>query len=53
MLFRSRIMEMGTHQELLGQDGLYSRLYRIQYSLGNEFDAIAGQKRDAAVDAVA
>ena len=36
VLQRGAIVEIGTHQELLVRDGLYARLYRIQFSLDNE-----------------
>jgi ATP-binding cassette subfamily B protein len=31
LLHKGRIREMGTHQELLAQKGLYYKLYQLQY----------------------
>jgi ATP-binding cassette, subfamily B, multidrug efflux pump len=31
VLHNGKIYEQGTHQELLGQNGLYAKLYRLQY----------------------
>ncbi len=36
VLQRGSIVECGSHQELLERDGLYARLYRIQFSLDGE-----------------
>jgi len=36
VLDRGEVMETGTHQELLERGGLYSRLYRLQFSRDHE-----------------
>lgn len=36
VLDRGEVMEIGTHQELLERGGIYSRLYRLQFSRDHE-----------------
>jgi len=36
VLQRGRIAETGNHAELLAKDGVYAKLYRIQYALEQE-----------------
>ncbi len=38
VLDQGRIVEEGTHQELLGKDGIYSNLYRLRYANEELFD---------------
>ena len=38
VLARGRVVEIGAHQELMALDGLYAKLYRIQYAE----DAVGG-----------
>ena len=34
VLHRGRLVEAGTHEQLLGAGGLYSKLYRLQFARG-------------------
>ncbi|MDD6884763.1 MAG: ABC transporter ATP-binding protein, partial [Eubacteriales bacterium] len=39
VLEAGRIAQMGTHEELIHQEGLYRRIYQIQGALEEELDA--------------
>jgi subfamily B ATP-binding cassette protein MsbA len=36
VLHQGRIIEMGTHSQLLAQNSYYAELYRLQFRNGNE-----------------
>lgn len=46
VLDEGEIVEMGTHQELLGRDGIYSRIYRTQFSPIEEISLLKTTNRD-------
>ncbi|MDQ5845512.1 MAG: ABC transporter ATP-binding protein/permease [Acidobacteriota bacterium] len=53
VLHHGEIREQGTHQELLGQQGLYWKLYKLQYADGarREIPATQPSEEDAALPA--
>jgi len=46
-----RIVERGTHAELLEQGGLYARLYEEQFTSAQELAALSGQEVEEAISA--
>jgi len=48
VMHKAQLREMGSHQQLLAQRGLYWKLYQLQYK-DQEVDAIAGQARQASI----
>jgi hypothetical protein len=46
-----RIVERGTHAELLEHGGLYARLYEEQFTSAQELAALSGQEVEEAVSA--
>jgi ATP-binding cassette subfamily B protein len=49
-MHKSQLREMGTHQQLLAQRGIYYKLYQLQYK-DQELPAIAGPQVPANADA--
>ena len=43
VMHKGEIREMGTHQELLGRGGIYSKLYQLQYK--DQEQAVPGVQR--------
>jgi ATP-binding cassette, subfamily B, multidrug efflux pump len=43
VMHKGRIREMGTHQELLSQEGMYYNLYQLQYKENFQSEAAAAQ----------
>jgi ATP-binding cassette subfamily B multidrug efflux pump len=50
VMHKSQLREMGTHQQLLAQRGIYYKLYQLQYK-DQELPAIAGPQVPANADA--
>jgi ABC-type multidrug transport system fused ATPase/permease subunit len=44
VMHKGEIREVGLHQELLAQQGLYKRLYELQFSNNHELSAVAASK---------
>ena len=40
VLDKGRLVELGTHDELMAQQGLYNRLYSLQFETGEELSAV-------------
>jgi ATP-binding cassette subfamily B protein len=47
VLHHGQIREQGTHQELLGQRGLYWKLYKLQYADGAAAESRAPSEEEA------
>lgn len=45
---QGKLVEQGTHEELLNQEGIYAKLYRTQF--GESTEIIKGENLDAAID---
>jgi ATP-binding cassette subfamily B protein len=44
VMHKGQLREMGTHQELLAQRGLYWKLYQLQYKDQEQLSAISEQQ---------
>jgi ATP-binding cassette subfamily B protein len=47
VMHRGQLREMGTHQELLAQRGLYWKLYQLQYKDQEQLPVVSGQSHAA------
>ena len=47
MLHKGRIVEEGTHEELLERNGYYYRLYQLQYQEQERAESHAAESPDA------
>jgi ATP-binding cassette subfamily B protein len=47
-MHKAQLREMGSHQQLLAQRGLYWKLYQLQYK-DQEIDTLASQSRRASI----
>jgi ATP-binding cassette subfamily B protein len=48
VMHKAQLREMGSHQQLLAQRGLYWKLYQLQYK-DQEMDTLAGHARQASI----
>jgi ATP-binding cassette subfamily B protein len=48
-MHKGKVREMGTHQQLLGQRGIYYKLYQLQYK-DQEMAAAGGPQVTASAD---
>jgi ATP-binding cassette, subfamily B, multidrug efflux pump len=51
VLHKGRIAEEGTHRELLGRDGIYAKLYRLQYKDQERASPVATEGTDGTTGA--
>jgi len=47
VLDKGRIVQQGSHEELLAQEGIYRRIYRLQSQIEQDLEPVAGQDKKA------